>query len=408
MYSIGDYGDMIADKARMDPYAFALKAVIEPDSVVLDIGTGAGMHALLACKFGARKVYAIEPNDAIHLARELARENGFADRIEFFQDVSTHVSLPEKADVIVSDLRGVLPLYGGHIPAIIDARERHLAPGGVLIPKRDTIWASLVEASKVYTELIEPWDYPYGMSMKKAKQIVLNDWSEENTHTFNKSSLLMEPQILTVLDYASIENPDVSPSRTIQSATRGGSAHGLLLWFDGEIAEGIRVFNGPGAEKVAKVYGCGFFPLLEPVSIDKGDTIILSVQANLVDDQYLWRWHTRIQSGDNPQAIKANFEQSTDLDSTMESAELHKRILNFRPSRSEEGEIDHFILGEMDGSNTIDQIARGAQGKYPLRFKTQLEAQLYVNGLSQDYGHEAYSFKVLEPNERQNFQIPGA
>jgi protein arginine N-methyltransferase 1 len=386
MYSIGDYGDMIADKVRMDPYVYALKAVIEPDSVVLDIGTGAGMHALLACKFGARKVNAIEPNDAIHLARVLARENGFADRIEFFQDVSSHVSLPEKADVIVSDLRGVLPLYGGNIPAIIDARERLLAPGGILIPKRDTIWVSLVEAGKVYNDLTRPWDYPYGMSMKRAEQIVVNDWSEENTDTFNKSSLLMEPQIWTVLDYASIENPDVSPSRIIQKATRGGTAHGLLLWFDGEIAEGIRVFNGPGAEKVAKVYGCGFFPLLEPVSIDKGDRIKLSVQAELVDDQYLWRWHTRIQAGDNPQTIRTNFEQSTDLDNTMESAVLHKKILNFRPPRSEEGEIDHFILGEMDGSNTIDQIASQAQAKYPLRFKTNREAQLYVNGLSQDYG----------------------
>jgi hypothetical protein len=40
MYSIGDYGDMIADKVRMDPYVYALKAVIETNSVVLDIGTG--------------------------------------------------------------------------------------------------------------------------------------------------------------------------------------------------------------------------------------------------------------------------------------------------------------------------------------------------------------------------------
>jgi protein arginine N-methyltransferase 1 len=385
MYSISDYGDMIADKVRMDPYVYALKAVIGPDSVVLDIGTGAGMHALLACKFGARKVYAIEPNDAIHLARELALENGYPDRIEFFQDVSTHVTLPEKADVIVSDLRGVLPLYGGHIPAIIDARERHLAPGGVLIPKRDTIWVSLVEAQRVYNDLTAPWDYPYGMSMVKAKQIVLNDWIEENMDTFRESNLLMEPRIWTVLDYASIENPEVSPSRIIQSATRDGTAHGLLLWFDGEIAEGIRIFNGPGAEKVAKVYGCGFFPLLEPVSIDKGDRIKLTVQANLVDDGYLWRWHTRIQSGDNPQAIKADFEQSTDLNNTIQSAVLHKSVLNFRPSRSEAGEIDHFVLGMMDGRNTIGKIARGAQAKYPLRFKTNREAQIYVNGLSQDY-----------------------
>jgi protein arginine N-methyltransferase 1 len=397
---------MIADKVRMDPYAFALKAAIGADSVVLDIGTGAGMHALLACKFGARKVYAIEPNDAIHLARELARENGFADRIEFFQDLSTHVTIPEKADVIVSDLRGVLPLYGAHIPSIIDARQRHLAPGGVLIPKRDTIWASLVEAGKVYTELTEPWDYPYGMSMKRAKQIVLNDWSEENTHTFNKTSLLMEPQILTVLDYASIENSAITPSRITQKATRGGTAHGLLLWFDGELAEGIRVFNGPGAEKVAKVYGCGFFPLLEPVSIDQGDTINLIVGANLDDDHYEWRWHTRIQAGDNPQAIKANFEQSTDLDNTMENALLHERILNSRPSLSVAGEIDHFILGEMDGSHTVDQIARGVQAKYPQRFKTDREAHLYVNGLSQEYGHELEGNNAVKSHENQISKIP--
>jgi protein arginine N-methyltransferase 1 len=214
MYSIGDYGDMIADKVRMDPYAYALKAAIEPDSIVLDIGTGTGMHALLACKFGARKVYAVEPNEAIHLARELAQVNGFADRIEFIQDVSTHVTLPEKADVIVSDLRGILPMYGNHIPSIIDARQRHLAPGGILIPKRDTVRVALVEADKVYNELIKPWDYPYGLVMEEAKQIVLNSWIEENTDTFRKSNLLMEPRILTVLDYASIENPDVSSSNS--------------------------------------------------------------------------------------------------------------------------------------------------------------------------------------------------
>jgi len=386
MYSIGDYGDMIADKVRMDPFAYAMKAKIGPDSVVLDIGTGTGIHALLACKFGARKVYAIEPNDAIHLARELAQANGYADRIEFFQDLSTHVTLPERADVIVSDLRGVLPLYGGHIPTIIDARQRHLAPGGIFIPKRDTIWVSLVESRKVYDELIKPWDYPYGLSMQEAKQLVLNEWVEENTDTFSQSNLLMEPQIWTVLDYSSIESSGVESSVPTQKATRDGTAHGLLLWFDGELADGIQVSNGPGAEKVAEVYGCGFFPLLEPVTISKGDTIKVDIRADLIESQYTWNWHTRIHSGDNLQAIKANFEQSTNLDSTLESAVLHESVLNFRPSRSESGEIDHFILGMMDSRNTIEQISGQAQAKYPLRFKTQRLAQTYVNGLSQEYG----------------------
>ena len=396
MYSIIDYGEMIADKVRMDPYVYALKAKIGPDSVVLDIGTGTGMHALLACKFGARKVYAIEPNEAIHLARELAQVNGYADRIELFQDVSTRVTLPEKADVIVSDLRGVLPLYGQHIPAIIDARQRHLVPGGALIPIRDIVWVSLVESAKVYNELIMPWDTPYGLSMEAAKQIVLNSWVEENTDSFRKHNLLIEPQIWTVLDYPSIENPNVSSSLLTTQATRDGTAHGLLLWFDGEIADGIHVYNGPDAAKVAEVYGCAFFPLLEPVSIAKGDTIILDIQADLKGEEYIWRWHTLIQSGDESQTIKADYQQSTDLEYRLESAVLHESVLNSRPARDEAGEIDHFILGQMDGGHTIDQISELVQELFPGRFKTLGEAQNYVNVLSQDYGRKEESCQTRQ------------
>ena len=146
VYNLNDYGRMIADQVCMDAYARALKAAVTPNSVVLDIGAATGIHALLACKFGARQVYAVEPNDAIHLAREVAVANGFGGQIDFIQDLSTNVVLPEPADIIVSDMRGVLPLFGQHIPAIVDARQRHLATGGLLIPQRDTLWVALVEA----------------------------------------------------------------------------------------------------------------------------------------------------------------------------------------------------------------------------------------------------------------------
>lgn len=125
---------MIADKGRMDAYVKGLRQAVKPDSVVVDIGTGTGIFALLACQFGAKKVYAIEPSDAIQVAREIAKSNGYADRIEFIQKLSTQVNLPELADVIISDIRGMLPLFQQHIPAIADARTRLLAEGGILIP----------------------------------------------------------------------------------------------------------------------------------------------------------------------------------------------------------------------------------------------------------------------------------
>ena len=142
----------------MDAYAAALRHTIKPDSVVMDLGCGPGVFALLACKLGARRVYAVEPEHVIAIAREAAAANGYADRIEFFEDFSTEITLPEPATIIVSDLRGVLPWFQQHIPAIIDARERLLARGGTLIPRRDILWAAAIESADRYGEITGPWE----------------------------------------------------------------------------------------------------------------------------------------------------------------------------------------------------------------------------------------------------------
>src|SRR5512137_429879 len=106
MYTLSGYLSMIADRPRMDAYTRALRQVLRPGSVCLDLGTGPGFFAVLACHLGARKVIAIEPDDAIHVARQVAAANGCAERITFIQDLSTRVHLEERADLIVSDLRG--------------------------------------------------------------------------------------------------------------------------------------------------------------------------------------------------------------------------------------------------------------------------------------------------------------
>ncbi len=376
---------MIADKVRMDAYAYALKAAIKPDSIVLDIGAAAGIHALLACKFGARRVYAVESNEAIYLAQQLAVENGFADRIEFIHDLSTRITLPEKADVIVSDLRGQLPLFAAHIPSIIDARQRHLVPGGLLIPKKDTLWVALVEARNVYKDLVNPWNYPYGLSMEEAKQIVLNRWTDSDTDSFDSGNLLTIPQRWAELDYASIESPNVGSSELTLPTNRGGMAHGLFIWFDAELAEGSGFSNGPQSAGVADVYGRGFFPLLEPVPLAEDDLVTVSIHADLVGESYVWRWHTCIHSVSDPQRLKADFKQSSAFDGLLNQERLLERVAYYRPTSGEEGEIDHYILGKMDGHNTLDEIAQQTQQNFSARFKNKLDALQYVYELALQY-----------------------
>src|SRR5215472_15280470 len=157
MYSLGAYGSMIADRVRVEAYAEALRRTVHKGSVVVEIGTGPGIFAVLACQLGARRVYAIEPSEIIQVAREIAVANACETKIEFFEEFSDRVTLPTRADVILSDLRGVLPLFERNIPAIVDARRRFLAPDGTLIPRKDTLWAAIVDAPRPYGELVDPW-----------------------------------------------------------------------------------------------------------------------------------------------------------------------------------------------------------------------------------------------------------
>src|SRR5262245_33427852 len=109
-YSLSAYGEMMVDEVRMQAYHQALAAVCHPGAVVMDLGAGAGVITLLACRLGASRVYAVDDSDAILLAADIARANGLTDRITFIHAPSTSISLPEPVDVIISDIRGVLPL----------------------------------------------------------------------------------------------------------------------------------------------------------------------------------------------------------------------------------------------------------------------------------------------------------
>ena len=71
----------------------------------------------------------------IQIAREAAHANGFADRIEFIQAMTTDIDLPERVDGIVADINGAMPMFGTSLVSMLDARARFLKTDGWLIPR---------------------------------------------------------------------------------------------------------------------------------------------------------------------------------------------------------------------------------------------------------------------------------
>ena len=174
MYNIVAYGSMIADRGRTGAYAAALNAAVEAESAVLDIGAGPGIFTLLACKAGARKVYAVEPDGSIEVAREAVAANGFEDRVEFIQALSTEITLPEQVDVIVASIQGALPFFGSSVLSIMDARDRFLKPGGTIIPLNETLRAAVVSAQECYHKVVDPWENCFGFDYQAARRRAVN------------------------------------------------------------------------------------------------------------------------------------------------------------------------------------------------------------------------------------------
>jgi type I protein arginine methyltransferase len=381
MYSLQSFGAMIADRIRTDAYYAALRQAVRPGSVVLDIGTGTGIFALLARRLGARKVYAVEPSDAIQVAREIAGANDCDDHIEFIQKLSTEIELPERPDVIVSDIRGVLPLFDHHLPSIIDARERLLAPGGILIPQSDSLWAAVVEAPELYKRFAEPWEgKPYDIEMMPARPISTNSWGSGRV---KPDQLLAEPKCWATLDYRSVDQPDVRGEVTWTLA-RAGTAHGLSVWFDATLTDGVAYSSSPlcgaGPESI---YGTAFFPLSAPVCLAAGDVVAVVLNANLVGGDYVWCWNTQVKEKD--EAVIARFHQSTFFGTPLSSGRLRKRAASHVPRLNEDGQVDQYILGLMDGRTSLSDVARCLGDRFPHRFPTVQKALSYVGDLSLRY-----------------------
>jgi SAM-dependent methyltransferase len=380
MYSIAGYGKMIADRGRMDAYRAALRRVIRSDSVVLDIGCGTAIFSLLACQLGARRVYAVEPDDAIQVGREIAAANGYRERIVFIQDRSDRVNLPERADVIVSDLRGILPLFGHHLSSIIDARRRWLAPDGVMIPQSDTLWAAVVQAPELYSRYFGGLDGDsYELKMDAARTIVANSWSKARVEA---QQLVVEPQCWATLDYRTVRDINAGGELT-WITTRSGTASGLIVWFDSTLIEGVGISNAPTAPEL--IYGSAFFPLLKPVEIDAGDQIAVAFTARLIGEDYLWGWETTVSAMGAEPCVKAHFKQSTFLGAPLSPISLRARQENFVPELDEGGAIDHFILSSFDGAHSLGDIARAVMARFPDHFADRQSALRRVSELSQRY-----------------------
>jgi type II protein arginine methyltransferase len=143
---------LLHDHVRAEAYDRAIRRAVRPGMLVLDVGTGSGVLAMMAARAGAEHVVACEQDPVLALvARENVRRNGFADRVTIVAKHSKALvigkDLPRRADLLVSEIVSNQLLGEGVLDAAEHARADLLTGDAMSIPSGGEILVALAEGN---------------------------------------------------------------------------------------------------------------------------------------------------------------------------------------------------------------------------------------------------------------------
>lgn len=362
---LDEHRQLLGDQQRIDVLSRAIAAIVRPGDVVLDVASGTGILGLLACRAGASRVYCVEQSGIVELARELARANGFDDRMHVIMAHSSWAELPERVDVVVCDQIGHFGFEAGLIETVADVRRRLLKPEGRMMPARVTLWTGLVELPSLRAEL-EFWTKPLsGLDFSPGGNMAANSG---HPLTLAPECLLGAGKPACHIDLSTAEDSPFGFT-TILTASRDGMLDGIGGWFVADLGGGVTMTNAPDrAERIDRRNVV--FPIERPVHVRAGDEVTVSMRIRPSD--LLVHWTVRVRGGEH------RFSHSTLSGMLLTREELQRTNPHSVPQLTERGEARKTVLALCDGARSLECIEREVYGRHRPLFRDYADAQLFV------------------------------
>jgi predicted RNA methylase len=362
--------------SRLDQFAAAIAARIKPGDTVVDLGAGSGILSFLACRAGARRVYAIESGESLEFARLLAARNGFLDRIEFIGKPSTQVVLAERVDAIVGDIHDTFGLQARGLMSMVDARERFLSPAGTIIPRRIRLMTAAIDASDLYQKTINVWQSRIqGVDISPMRSLAVN---QPTAARIERSQFLAEPAPLATIDLMRVTQGHVSGTTDLV-ATRDGTLHGICGCFVTTLVEGVEMGNVPG-DSATTNFAQAFFPLESPTAVRAGDRIAIRLETH---DSIAARWQVDV-TRDGTSI--ASFDHSTLQAGGLPVHALRKQGDDYRPTLTSLGALERELLERFDGVHTAADLAAWLTTRSPAVLPSADEAAAFLKHAIERYG----------------------
>jgi 16S rRNA G966 N2-methylase RsmD len=280
--SVSVQARMLNDRTRTSSFLAGIDAVVADGDVVVDIGTGTGVLAIAAALAGAKHVYAIEASDIGRSAQAVFETNGVADRITLVRGWSTRTTLPERADVLVSEIIGDDPLAEDVMQVTMDARKRLLKPEARLVPGKVRVLALPVTIPgdelmkrKVTEEALRNWHSWYGIDfgpLLQVKSDLLPEFYIKPQRACEWETL-GEPILLADIDLSKFSFPISLDNTVTFVAGAAGKLDGLLMYFELVLGPTTRLSTHPAQADVNNHWRSPVWVLDSPLPLQYGERL---------------------------------------------------------------------------------------------------------------------------------------
>jgi type II protein arginine methyltransferase len=266
---------MLNDEARNTCYSQALERAVRPGMQVLEIGSGAGLLALIAARAGAR-VFTCEINPVVAAAAaRVAARNGLADRITIIpkssRDLQIGLDLPGPSDLLVSELFDDT-LFGENILASLEDARRLLKPGAAVVPRFSELRCALVEHP--LAALQRPVACVAGFDLSAINLLA----PARKLRVSRKSATLRsDPVSVLAMDYES--KPFGPVKERVRLISRGGRVDGFAQWMRIDFGGGILFENSP-FEQSDSHWASPLYPFVEPIDTAEGEAVEMQAQLS--------------------------------------------------------------------------------------------------------------------------------
>ena len=363
--ALDEHREYLTDPFRIAAFRRAIHATVRPGDVVLDLACGTGILGLMACEAGAARVYAIDEGEIIEMARAIARANGCADRIVHVHEHSSHVTLPERADVLVFDQIGRLGFDAGVLEFAADARARLLKPDARMVPLRVTLDAALV-ASPVMRSHVDFWGTtPAGIDCTPALSTAYNTGYPMDAPL---ASCISETSEVMTFDPSAWGGESFS-STIAMTAREDARADGLAGWFRAELSPGVWMTNAPFAsDRINR--RPAFLPFERSLDLRAGERVTASLRVLPADSILSWEI-TREATGER-------FAHSTWKGMLPTREALTRTRADAVPRLSDRGVARKTVLDLCDGARTVRDIEAALASRHPDLFPDAQSAAVFT------------------------------